>query len=66
MDNTKVLLDTEASIPKEYFWGLDIGSEKDTGVTAIGHRDENGKLVIDRIIQGVKFTCVAQTQSSGL
>lgn len=47
---TPILLDTEASIPKEYFYGLDLGFEKDTTVMAEGHL-EDGKLVIDRIIQ---------------
>jgi len=45
------VLDTEASIDKQYFYGLDIGSEKDTTIMAEGHIDTDGVLVIDRIIQ---------------
>jgi hypothetical protein len=44
------IADTEASIDKQYFAGLDIGFEKDTTVMAEGHL-EDGKLVIDRYIQ---------------
>jgi hypothetical protein len=43
-------LDAEASIDKQYFMGMDIGFEKDTTIMAEGHV-EDGKLVIDRIIQ---------------
>jgi hypothetical protein len=45
-----VIIDAEASIDKQYFMGMDIGFEKDTTVMAEGHV-EDGKLVIDRIIQ---------------
>jgi hypothetical protein len=49
-DTEGAILDTEASIDKQYFYGLDIGFEKDTTIMAEGHV-ENGELVIDRIIQ---------------
>ena|ERR1700675_3495637 len=45
------ILDTEASIDKQYFYGLDISFEKDTTIMAEGHVDTEGVLVIDRIIQ---------------
>jgi hypothetical protein len=45
------VLDTEASIDKQYFYGLDIGSEKDTTIMAEGHIDTDGVLKIDRYIQ---------------
>jgi hypothetical protein len=45
------IMDTEASIDSQYFYGLDIGSEKDTTIMAEGHIDTDGVLVIDRIIQ---------------
>ena len=49
-DTEGVMIDAEASIDKQYFMGMDIGFEKDTTVMAEGHV-EDGKLVIDRIIQ---------------
>ncbi len=49
--DTEVLIDAEASIDKQYFYGLDLGFQKDTTVMAEGHIDTDGLLVIDRYIQ---------------
>lgn len=44
------VLDYEASIDKKYFMGMDIGFGRDTTVTAIGHIDTEGVMVIDQIL----------------
>lgn len=47
----KVPLETKAIGDKQYFWGLDLAHDKDYSVVAECHEDENGHIVIDRIIQ---------------
>ena len=51
-DTEGVIIDSEASIDKQYFVGMDIGFENDTTVMAIGHLDTGGVLVIDQILEG--------------